>query len=248
MSTRVMILAAGKGTRMGADVPKPLVKIAGRAMIEHLLDSIHDSEIDPKPIVIIAPDLTEKFANICRDDRCEFAIQQEQLGTGHAVQSAREAANGAEAILVLNGDHPFISSETLIKLQELHAESGSVITMLTAKVPNFKGDYQIFQHWGRIIRDETGIVQAIREYKDATEAEREIKEVNPNIFLFNTTWLWEHLSELKNENVSKEYYITDLVEMAIEAGNQVVTAPAKPMEVLGINTKEELARAEKIFG
>jgi bifunctional UDP-N-acetylglucosamine pyrophosphorylase / glucosamine-1-phosphate N-acetyltransferase len=248
MSTRVMILAAGKGTRMGADVPKPLVKIAGRAMIEHLLDSIHDSEIDPKPIVIIAPDLTEDFADICRDDRCEFAIQQEQLGTGHAVQSAREVVNGAETIIILYGDHPFISPELITSLQELHTKGSSTITMITTRVPNFKDDYSVFTSWSRILRDGSGKVLGDVQVKDATEEQLKIKEVNPCLFAFRAEWLWEHLPEVKNKNASKEYYLTDLIAMAVEEGEEIVTTLAKPFEVVGINTKEELARAEKIFG
>lgn len=247
MTTRIVVLAAGKGSRMGADIPKPLVEISGRPMIEHLLDSIQDSGIGQRPIVVVAPDTIDQFHSVCGDG-CEYAVQDKQLGTGHAVMSAREAANGAETIITLYGDHPFLSAETIQTLYNLHEEHGATISMLTTKVPNFKGKHCAFDNWGRIIRDETGQIMAIREAKDATETEREIKEVNPSLFAFDAQWLWEHLPEIKNKNASGEYYLTDLVEMAIEEGQDIITASAEPFEVMGVNTREELEAAEEIFG
>jgi bifunctional UDP-N-acetylglucosamine pyrophosphorylase / glucosamine-1-phosphate N-acetyltransferase len=243
-----MILAAGKGKRMGAEVPKPLVEIAGRPMVEHLVESIHDSEVDGQPIVIVAPDTLEDFSNVCRDKRCEFAIQEEQLGTGHAVQSAREKANGAEAIMVLYGDHPFLSPELIKSLADLHEESGAMMTMITTRVKNFKKEFEGFQSWGRIIRDEVGNLVAIREAKDCNDEELEIKELNPALMMFDAQWLWDHLPEIKNKNASGEYYLTDLVEMAIDEGETIATESADPFEVVGINTPEDLARAEKVLG
>lgn len=232
---------------MGLEVAKPLVEIANRPMIEHLLDGIEDSGLDERPIIIVAPDTLEGFHEVCTD-RCEYAIQHEQLGTAHAVSSAQDHANDAEDVIVLNGDHPFISAKNLQDLHELHKEHNTVISMMTTKVPNFEKDYEGFKSWGRIIRDETGRVMAIREAKDATEEELEIKELNPSLFAFNAAWLWEHLPEVKNKNASKEYYLTDLIELAIEEGNDIVTAHADPFEVIGVNSQDELAAAERIMG
>jgi bifunctional UDP-N-acetylglucosamine pyrophosphorylase / glucosamine-1-phosphate N-acetyltransferase len=248
MSTRVVILAAGKGTRMGAEIPKPLVEVAGRPMIEHLLDSVHDSEIDHSPVLVVSPEGVEKFNEVCRDKRCEFVVQEEQLGTGHATLTAREAMNGTENIVVLYGDHPFISSELLASLNEMHADQGATITMLTTTVPNFKKEHTGFERWGRIIRDNVGRILEIKEAKDASEDELAIKELNPAIYAFNAEWLWEHLPEVQNKNANGEYYLTDLVAIAIEEGEEVITSPAKPFEVVGINSQEELEYAEKIFG
>lgn len=246
MSTRIVILAAGQGKRMGANVPKPLVEINGRPMVSHLLESVADSGIDERPILVVAPDTLEDFHNVCSEEDCDYAVQREQLGTGNAVLAARDAANGAENILTLYGDHPFISSEIMQKLVDLHESESSEISMLTVKVPNFKKDYEGFKSWGRIIRDEVGRLVKIQECKDASDEELEIKEINPGIFLFNAEWLWEHLPELKNKNASGEYYLTDLVGMAIDEGSDVVTALAEPFEVVGINTQEELERVEKL--
>ncbi|MFH1631833.1 MAG: NTP transferase domain-containing protein [bacterium] len=248
MNTRVIVLAAGKGKRMGAEVPKALVEIAGRPMLEHLLDSIRDSEVDARPILVVAPDSLEHFHKICPDRDCEYVMQEEQLGTGHATGMAQEAANGAEAVIVLYGDHPFISEDVIRQLSDMHAEGQAMIAMITTKVPNFKGDYAAFKGWGRIIRDELGAVQAIREAKDATEEELKITEVNPSLYAFNAQWLWEHLPEVKNKNASGEYYLTDLVEMAIDEGAEVITAPAEPFEVIGVNSPEELEIAERLIG
>lgn len=233
---------------MGAEVPKPLVEVAGRPMVEHLLESVHESELDACPILVVAPDTAEQFDDVCRDQRCEYAVQEEQLGTGHATAAAQGTAVGADNIVVLYGDHPFISAEVLHNLQELHESNNAMISMLTTKVPNFKKEYAIFKSWGRIIRDETGRLVKSQEVKDASEEELKITELNPCIYMFNAEWLWEHLPEVKNKNASGEYYLTDLVGMAIEEGSDVVTSPVEPFEVIGVNTPEEREIAERMVG
>jgi len=248
MSTRIIVLAAGKGKRMGANVPKPLVEIAGRPMVRHLLDSIADSDIDERPILVVAPDNLSEFHEVCSEKDCDYAIQEEQLGTGHAVMSARDNASGADTVIVLYGDHPFISTDTIKKLDEVQCERQATITMLTTKVPNFENEYRMFSSWSRIIRNETGGLKRDVQIKDANEEELKIKEVNPCIYAFNAEWLWEHLPEIKNKNASGEYYLTDLIAMAIEEGEAVVTIPVKPLEVVGVNTHDELKTAEEILG
>jgi bifunctional UDP-N-acetylglucosamine pyrophosphorylase/glucosamine-1-phosphate N-acetyltransferase len=249
MRTKIVILAAGKGTRMGADVPKPLVEVSGRPMILQLLENIQDSKVKESPVLVVSPDGKAIFEAACEKFACEFAVQQEQLGTGHAVESALEAVGDADAVIVLYGDHPFISAEIINKLVELYETHKSAVTILTAKLPNFKGDYSTFEKWGRIIRSNHGKIEAVREYKDATEEEREIPEVNPGIYIFDRQWLSDHLAELSNNNASQEYYLTDLIEMAIAEGSGVITSPVEnPFEVMGINTPEELERAERIMG
>ncbi len=248
MSTRIVVLAAGKGKRMKADIPKPLVEIAGKSMIDHLLDNIHESGIDNLPILVVAPDSQELFRPICHEGRCEIAIQEEQLGTGDATRCAQEIVGDAETVVVLYGDHPFISAEIINQLVEMLNENNASIAMLTTKVKNFKKDFEAFYNWGRIVRDSSGGLIKIIEKKDASEEELEINEVNPSLYAFNAIWLWDHLPELKNKNASSEYYLTDLVEMAIDEGESVITASAEPFEVIGINTPEELDRAEKILG
>lgn len=234
---------------MGTDIPKPLVEVSGQPMVIHLLESIEVSGVDKKPILVVSPEGLSHFGNTCEHMDCEYAVQEEQLGTGHAVLSAREAAGSADNIVVLYGDHPFITAELLEQLVELRKGHSAPIAMLTTKVPNYDKDYAQFLHWGRIVRDELGQVAATREYKDATEAERAITEVNPGIYSFEAQWLWDHLGDLGNENASREYYLTELIEMAIDEGSGVVTGlVSNPFEVMGINSPEELERAERIMG
>jgi bifunctional UDP-N-acetylglucosamine pyrophosphorylase/glucosamine-1-phosphate N-acetyltransferase len=247
MKTRIVVLAAGKGKRMKKSIPKPLIEIAGRPMIEHLIDSVIDSEIDSRPIVVIAPDNIEHFREVL-GDKCEYVTQQEQLGTGDAVRSAQNAFSDADCVMVFYGDHPFLSSDKMIELLEAHKTNENVITMVTTTVPSFEGSFTGLERWGRIIRDEIKRVVAIREAKDATEQELKIQEVNPALFAFDAQWLRDHLDLLSKDNAGGEYYLTDLIEMAIDEGREVSTISAEPIEVIGINTQEELQVAQDLIG
>jgi bifunctional UDP-N-acetylglucosamine pyrophosphorylase/glucosamine-1-phosphate N-acetyltransferase len=232
---------------MGSDVPKPLLPIAGRPMIEHLFDSVIDSGLDARPIVVVAPDAVEQFRAVL-DDRCEYVVQAEQKGTGHAVMMAADAAHGAESIIVLYGDHPFLSAEVIGSLSKLQKSNSAVIAMLTVKVPNFDDDYATFKNWGRIIRDENHEFVAIREAKDASADELLVTELNPAMYAFQADWLWSHLPLLGNKNAAGEIYLTDLIALAVEEGHQVVASSAEPFEVVGVNTPEELKTAERLAG
>ncbi len=245
-NTRVVILAAGKGKRMGAEVPKPLVPIAGKPMITHLLTSVHESGVDGIPVVVVAPDSLEMF-QAALDGQCTFAIQDEQLGTGHAVMSAKDALLGADRVVSLYGDHPFISAATLRSLVDLHDAHPGAIAMLTSTVPHFDPPYDAFRGWARMIRGENGEVTAIREAKDCSVAELAVREVNPGIYVFPAAWMWERLPKLENHNASGEYYLTDLIPIAFAEGMAIVTANADPLDVMGVNTKDELSRAEDVF-
>lgn len=243
--TKVIILAAGKGTRMKAAVPKPLVEIAGKPMIMHLLERVEQANLNSKPIVIVAPDGKDDFEKVL-GDRVELAIQREQKGTGDALKAAESLCEGVKRIVVLYGDHPFISPEVLQSLVDL-VKDADTVAMLTAKVPNFEGDYSIFARWGRILRDEAGNIQGNREAKDASEAELAITEVNPSLYAFPAPWVWSALAKLQNNNASGEYYLTDLVGIATEEGKHIVSASVDPLEVVGVNTPEELKKAEALF-
>jgi bifunctional UDP-N-acetylglucosamine pyrophosphorylase / glucosamine-1-phosphate N-acetyltransferase len=244
--TKVVILAAGKGTRMKAEVPKPLVKIAGKPMIGHLLDRVEEAGIDTRPVVVVSPDGLELF-KAALGDRVDYVLQTEQLGTGHALKSAREACGQSDNVLVLYGDHPFIEARVMHKLTQLAKQHPSALVMLTAQVPNFDGDYAGFMRWGRVLRDAHGKVTALREYKDATEAERGIQELNPAIYVFPAPWVWESLDLITNQNASGEYYLTDLVERARSTNRSIVTEAVDALQVIGINTPEELQRAEHAY-
>ncbi len=245
-NTRIVILAAGKGTRMKSDLPKPLIKVAGEPMVTRLIRSVKASGIDQRPVVVIGA-WSESAFRAELGDTVDYAIQTEQLGTGHALRCAKEAVGEADVVIVLYGDHPFIGAEVIRKLSELQSQNPSSVAMLTATVPSFDGDYQTFIKWGRVLRDTDGKVVAIREYKDASPSELTVTEVNPSILAFPAVWAFQHLDALKNENASGEYYLTDLIGTAMTERIHIVTFSANPLDVIGINSPEELARAESMI-
>lgn len=214
-------------------------------MIQHLIKNVVDSGMDKRPVLIVSPDGVELFRQTL-GEVCDYAIQAEQKGTGHAVAQAEEITKGVDTIIVLYGDHPFLSPEVIRSLGTLKEENAATVAMLTVTVPHFDGDYITFQKWGRILRDAQGNVVGNREYKDATDEERLIRELNPCMYAFDATWLWEHLRMLTDANVAGEYYLTDVIAMAMQEGRTIVTASGQPFEVVGVNTPEELQTAEKL--
>lgn len=243
---RVIILAAGHGKRMEHELPKPLVPLSGKPIVSYLLASIKESGVCGTPIIVVSPDRIDTFKEILGEDY-EYVIQKEQLGTGHAVLSAKGALEGVdERILVLYGDHPWVSAETIKKIAERSEDSNRVLTLATAVVEDFQDWRAGFESFGRILRDENDYVTRIVEKKDATEEEQAIKEVNPAYFCFKPEWLWSRLEKIKNENVQHEYYLTDLVQIAVSEGEAIATVQIDPREALGINTKEQLALCEAL--
>jgi len=238
---KIVVLAGGQGKRMGSDLPKVLTKLTDKHLIGHLLQSIREASSE-KPIIVIGHKAELVKAEL--GDSCLYALQKEQLGTGHALACAEDIALDAEHILMLQGDMPFITAETIKGLAKSHLDSKSKITFATTEVEDFLDWRSAFWNFGRILRED-GEVIGIREYKDATEDERKIKEVNAGCYVFEAKWLWENLKKINNENVQKEYYLTDLFHIAFEEGETINTEKITPMEALGANSKEELAILEK---
>lgn len=243
--TRVVILAAGKGTRMKSEnLPKVLHPLNGRPMLDYVLDAIKESKVDARPIVVIGH-LAEKIKEVCGTD-CAYALQTSLRGTGDAVRSARAKVGDADTIIVLNGDMPFVKASSIRNVIETHRKNNAVMTMGTVVVEDFNEWRHPFESFGRIIRDGEGRVLRITESRDATKNELQLKEVNPSVFCFNAPWLWAALETLTTENAQEEYYITDLLEKAVNGERGVVTIPIEPMEAIGINTPQQLAFAETI--
>jgi len=234
-------LAAGKGTRMNSALPKVLVGLKGKPLIQHLLDSIAKLNLAYKPIIVVGHkyDLVQSYLG----SNYIYAFQEGQKGTAHAVLSAKDKVE-ADNLMVLYGDHPFIKSESLQRLIDLHEKTNFDFSLLTTVVPNFEDQFSPFNSFGRIIR-ENGEIVAIREFADATKEEREIKESNPGIYLFKKEWLWDNLAKME-KNKHGEYYLTDIVEVAIKDKIRIATALVDPLEVIGINTKEQLKIAEEL--
>ena len=242
---RVVILAAGKGTRMKSELPKALVPLDGKPILQYLIESVSASGLDAKPIVVIG----HERQHICDafGAQCDYAVQEFQKGTAHAVLSAKSTVGEADAVIVLYGDHPFVSSGSLRRLAKNHLASRNTLTMFTVQVPSFGGWHQVFQFWGRIIRDAKGKITGIREYKDAYEDERAISEVNPALMCFDARWLWENIEKVHPNNAQGELYLTDLVALAFAQGQKIDTLEISPEEAIGINSPEEKEIAEAIL-
>jgi bifunctional UDP-N-acetylglucosamine pyrophosphorylase/glucosamine-1-phosphate N-acetyltransferase len=240
----IVLLAAGKGTRMKSDMPKVLQPVGGVPIILRLLNSVEP--ICPQPTLIVGYKAEEVVA--ATDNKYNYVVQHEQLGTGHAIMAAKESLKGREDvknILILLGDHPLVQTKTLENLISNHEKSGAMITLATTIVDEYTGLKSVFNHYGRIVRDEHGNVDRIVEFKDATPAEKQIKEVNVSYYCINADWLWENIEKIGNNNAAHEYYLTDIVGIARSQDKRVDAFPFNNIECLGINTLEELQIVEK---
>lgn len=245
----VVILAAGKGTRMGvtAQLPKVLMPMAGKPMIAHLIEGIKGSVITAPPVIVIAPDLY-----IIRDTigpSCEYAIQESPLGTGHAILSAQSKLLKYDHVLAVCGDHPLLTHSTIDPLVVRHLEQGADITVGVVRVPNFEERFCFFEDYGRFLRDRRGHLAKIVERKDDASEENEgMKEVNPAYYVFKTAWLWPALSKITRNNAQREYLLTDVLEIALQEGKKIAEVViGDPEEAIGINTLEQLTLAERII-
>jgi bifunctional UDP-N-acetylglucosamine pyrophosphorylase / glucosamine-1-phosphate N-acetyltransferase len=243
----IIILAAGKGTRMNQDLPKVLTPLGDKTFIEHVLASVGESEVQLVPHIVIGHE-SSKVKTHLKDMLVKFIEQDEQLGTGHAVHVCRDHLDTSQPVLVLYGDHALLQPETIQRLRASFEKHQPAISMVTYRVPDFSVFNGAFQKYGRILRNENENMYAIREAKDATLEELSIREVNPAYFLFDGPWLWENLKNLGTSNAQSEYYLTDLVELAIEQGKMVDTIVGDDLtEAIGVNTPEQLVMAEKIY-
>jgi UDP-N-acetylglucosamine diphosphorylase/glucosamine-1-phosphate N-acetyltransferase len=243
---KIIILAAGKGNRMQSDEPKALAMLHGKPFLRHILDTISTLNLPEKPVIVIGHK-KERVEEVLGNEHV-YAEQKEQLGTGHAVMSAKNSISPEhEIILVISTDQPLVSKETLERIISTHEQKKPTITIATLTVDDFK-DWRVgFNHFGRIIRGADGLVKKIIEFKDATEEEKAVKELNPALYAFDAGWLWENIDKLKNENAQAEYYLTDLVKIACEQNKKVEAVPvANLIEGLQPNTKEELELLENL--
>ena len=244
--TQIIILAGGQGKRMGGELPKVLVPINGKSIISYLLEAIEKSGICDKPVIVIG-NQAEKVKETL-GSRYQYVYQSERLGTGHAVKICKDALLGvSENVLVLYGDHPFVSSDIIQKLEKAHCKTQSTVTLMTVAVSDFFDWRKSFYSFGRIVRDAQGALQSIVELKDANEDQKKIYELNPSFFCFQAPWLWENIEKLTNNNAQKEYLLTDLLGMAIRQKEKVFAISVDPKIALGINTPEELLWAEKLM-
>jgi bifunctional UDP-N-acetylglucosamine pyrophosphorylase/glucosamine-1-phosphate N-acetyltransferase len=235
LNLTIVILAAGQGVRMKSDLPKVLHPLAGRPMVQYVVESARSLEPNHMAVVVgYGADLVRQTLG----DEVAYATQAERLGTGHAVQQAAKGVAGrAGTVLVLYGDTPLIQPDTLRLMVAHHEATGAAATILSFRPPDPAG-------YGRIVRDADGEkVLAIVEDKEATPEQKAIGEVNSGILCFRDDWLWPNLERMERRS-GAELYLTDLVAMAVEQGEPVAALPAAPLEVIGLDTRLKLARAE----
>lgn len=234
----VIILAAGKGSRMKSDLPKVFHEILGEPMLTYTLEAV--KKLSPRDTLLVVGHKRDLIMDYYKDWELKFVIQDEQLGTGHAVMRAKPFLEDFKGtVLIVNGDVPLITDQTLQKLIDFHVNNKAAATDLTAVLDD-AGNY------GRIIRKENGEIVKIVEKKDASPDELKINEINTGTFCFDKEALYLALAEVKAENTQKEYYLTDTIEILQKKGLPVYAFRADdPNETLGVNTKEELVGIEK---
>lgn len=242
---QALLLAAGKGTRMQSDLPKVCHPVGGRPMVCAVVDACLRAGCERVVVVVGYKQELVREALAEYGDTVEFAVQEEQLGTGHAVMSAVDAfpdeMRAGTDLFVLCGDGPLIRSETLATVLDRHRSSGADATLATSIIDNPDG-------YGRIVRDASGKFERIVEQKNATDTELKINEVNPSYYCCDTKAMFDALAKVKRNELTGEYYVTDIFEEVLNAGGSVEVIDAVPsQDILSINTLEHLAEVDAIF-
>lgn len=232
----IIILAAGQGSRMKSDLPKVLHLLAGIPLVQHVINT--SKELKPQSLNIVyghGADLVQKQIN---DSQINWVHQAQQLGTGHAVQQVSGFLKDDQLALILYGDVPLIHTETLVELLKLAADG---IALLTVQLEDPRG-------YGRIVRDEKAKVINITEEKDASDIVKNIQEVNTGILAVKANYLKKWLGQLDNNNAQAEYYLTDIIALAVTDGLTIhTTQPDNEFEVLGVNSRSQLAQLERVY-
>ena len=239
MKKYAVVLAAGKGTRMKSKLHKVLHPVLGKPMVEHAITNLE--KIGVEKVVTVIGYEAESVKSVL-GNRVEYAMQTEQLGTGHAVMMTKDQLQGLEGVTIVTyGDVPLLTESTLANLFDYHQSQEAALTVLTASANNPTG-------YGRIIRDKTGNVQRIVEQKDASLEELQVQEINTGVCCYNNQILFEALTKINNNNSQGEYYLTDLVGIVRQMGEKVVAYKNSDFEeTLGVNDRIQLAHAEKVL-
>jgi UDP-N-acetylglucosamine diphosphorylase/glucosamine-1-phosphate N-acetyltransferase len=236
----VIILAAGKGTRMKSSVAKVLLPLAGHPLLHYTLDL--SSKLNPVQTIVVVGHQADQVQQAFADRGVEFVFQHEQLGTGHAAKQAKEKLENFKGlVLVLCGDMPLIRPDTLLEMVAGHRASGVKCTVLTLKSDGL-------HDFGRIIRDEKGLILKIVEFKDASDVEKKVDEFNSGVYCFDSRLFFKALGHIDSNNAQNEYYLTDIIEYLVRKRYPVqATQTQNANEILGINSPDDLNRAEQLL-
>lgn len=230
----ITILAAGKGSRMHSHIPKVLQRLGNRALIDYVIDT--SKNLNPQKIILVVGYKKEDVVFHTKNRSLDYVTQEHQLGTGHAViQCQKILKEDVGSLLVLYGDVPNISKETLLALVQKHASEKNDITILSAIIDNPLG-------YGRIVRNSKGKIVEIIEEKDCNDQQKQIKEINTGFYLFETPIIFDYLKKIQNKNMSKEYYLTDIVGVAKNNLKIGIMTTNDSNEILGINTLAQLKK------
>lgn len=235
MQIAIVILAAGKGTRLKSKRAKVLHEIGGKALLQHVVDAA-SQVVPPHDIFAVVGHQAEKVQAALQSRGIQFVLQEQQCGTGHALQCAERATRGYEHVIVLSGDVPLLRPETIIALRDFHMQQHPAMTILSATVDNPHG-------YGRIIRKHAGKPEVVDivEQKSLRPAQEKIHEINSGIYAFRRETLYEFINDLSDENPHKELYLTDMARILSRSGQRVVAMDAAdPAEILGANTIPEM--------
>lgn len=234
-----VILAAGQGTRIKSNIPKVLHKVCGKEMVNHVIDNMREAGIEDVNVII--GNGSELVKESTKDRNVSYSLQEEQLGTGHAVKCAKEFLQGKDGVVaVFTGDAPLTRVETIEKLIKEHIEKGNKATLLSAYVDDPTG-------YGRIIRDDSKEVLKIVEHKDCNEEELKVNEMNAGMYCFDIKSLLSSLEELNNNNVQGEYYLTDVIGILKDKKEKVGALVTDYEDTLGVNSRAQLAEVEKVL-
>ena len=236
----VILLAAGQGVRMKSRLPKVLHPLAGKPLFLHTLGTA--LRLEPSAIAVIIGHGAEAVRRAYSHGDVNWVIQEKQLGTGHAVLCAKEGFRDFQGdVVILSGDVPLIREQTLNMMINIHRECKASLTLMTASLDVPTG-------YGRILRDARGKISVVVEERDATEAQKRIREVNAGVYVASPQFLFSALEQVKNHNQQGEYYLPDVVAIGLTREKEIATVHVDdPREMMGVNTREELAAMEKLF-
>jgi bifunctional UDP-N-acetylglucosamine pyrophosphorylase/glucosamine-1-phosphate N-acetyltransferase len=245
MSTAIIILAAGKGTRMNSNMPKVLHRFHGKPFVQNVCEN---ARAVADAVIVVVGFRSEEVAAVLPSDVI-IAYQEQQLGTGDAVKEAlRMFPDSFDTILVISADHPQLQKETLQELLRVHRLQPFPLTFASVILSDFSEWRSSFAHAGRILRGENGFVRRIVEYKHGSKVERAINEVNVSLYVFNGSWLRTHIDQLQKHDSVDEIYITDMIEMAVTKSGGATAIPLNDArQGLGVNSQDELRVLEEIY-